>query len=100
MCGCGPPAPDLEPNRYKSWPRQRPTCDGSKPAVVALLLLGGSLGRWDDLEALVGDRLAALDGHPEGSGGESSLGPLHGLELTSELLGQALVELVGVEVAR
>src|SRR5262245_59658726 len=28
MRGCGPPAPDLEPNRHKSWPRQRPTCDG------------------------------------------------------------------------
>src|SRR5262245_64151616 len=28
MRGCGPPAPDLESNRRKSWPRQRPTYDG------------------------------------------------------------------------
>src|SRR5262245_16871718 len=74
-------------------------CDGLEPAFVALLLLGGALGCWDDLEALVWDRLSALDGQPVGSRGESSLGPLHGLKLASELLGQALVELVGVEVA-
>src|SRR5262249_54518422 len=72
---------------------------GSGAAVVACLLLRGTLGGRNDLEALVRDRLAALDREPVCPFEEALLGPLDGLELGAEAVDQRLVEL-GIVGAR
>ncbi len=62
------------------------------------MLLDGQLGRRQSLEALVGNRLAALGGEAEGSRREPCLRALQRRELGSEILGEARVELFLVEV--
>ena len=57
-----------------------------------------ALGRREDLEAFVGDRLPALDREAVCSGGETLLGSLDGGELFAQVISQTLVELVLVEI--
>ncbi len=77
---------------------------GSRPrrrsAGGALLLLDRQLGGREGLEALVGDRLAALDRDAVGAGAESHLGALDGGEPPLQVLEPAGVELVLVEALR
>ena len=60
----------------------------------------GELGCRDDLEPLVGNRLATLDRQAVGAGGETRLGPLDGGQLLAQIVGKTLVELVLVEIRR
>ena len=62
------------------------------------MLLDGQLGRRQSLEALVGDRLAALGGEAVGPGREPRLRALEHRELRGEILCQTRVELFLVEV--
>src|SRR5918992_4925131 len=68
------------------------------PAVVAFLLFDSALGGGYRLEPLVRDGLAALDREPVGAGCEPRLGPLDGGEGLTEVVREALVQLVCVEV--
>ena len=61
-------------------------------------LVRSALGRREDLEPLVGDRLSTLDRDPVRSRGEALLGSLDGGELFAEIVPQTLVELVLVEI--
>ena len=74
--------------------------DASDPRLVlpSALFLDRELGRGEDLEPLVRNRLAALDREAIGPRGEALLRPLDGRELRLEVSAQALVELVLVEV--
>ena len=63
-----------------------------------MLLLDSQLCRRQSLEALVGNRLAALGGEAEGSRREPCLRALERRELGSEILCEARVELFLVEV--
>jgi hypothetical protein len=63
-----------------------------------LLLLDGQLGRRQGLEALLGDRLAALGGEAVGPVREPRLRALERRELRGEILRQTRVELSLVEV--
>jgi len=62
------------------------------------LLVDRPLGGRQRLEALVGDRLAALDREPVRSGRKAGLGPLEGRKLLAEIVLQAFGELVLLEV--
>src|SRR5262249_50202752 len=68
------------------------------PTPAELLLFDRSLGRGESFEALVGNGLAALDGEPEGTAGESRFGPLERRKLFGEILGKTCVELILIEV--
>src|SRR6188472_1513438 len=72
---------------------------GSAAAFVAGLLFDGALGRRLRLQASVGNRLAALDRKPVGPVRQALLGPLHRCELVTQVLTQARVALVLVELA-
>ena len=72
---------------------------GPPPALlVRFLFLDGPLGRRQGLEALIGDRLAALDGEAVRSGGETRFGTLERGKVFAQVLRETLVELVLVEV--
>ena len=75
--GAGAPAPERSAGRF---------------------LLDRALRGRDGLEALVGDRLAALDREPVRARGEPLLGTLERRELRLEVLRAAGVELVLIEV--
>jgi hypothetical protein len=67
---------------------------------LASLFFDRSLGRRESLEALVRDRLSALDRAAVGAGGKTGLGTLDGLELFPEVIRQTFVQLVLIEVGR
>jgi hypothetical protein len=64
------------------------------------LFFNGQFGRREDLEALVGDRFTTRDGETVGAGGEPCLGAFDGAEPCLEVVAEAFVELVLVEVGR
>ena len=76
--------------------------DGPRPPVECRqrldFFLGRALGRRERLEALVRDRLPALDREAVRARREPGLGALDGCQLLAEVVGKALVELVLVEV--
>jgi len=62
------------------------------------LLVRGALGRRQDFEAFVRNRLAAFDRESVGAVDETLLGSFDGRELLAQVVFQALVELVLVEI--
>ena len=82
--------------------RRKRTCVVVPAAVSPLspcaLLVGGALGRRQDLETFVRDRLSALDREAVGSGGKALLGSLDSGKLFAQIVFQAFVELVLVEI--
>jgi hypothetical protein len=69
-------------------------------ALPARLFLDRPLGRRPRLEALVRDRLAALDRKPVFPSCKSLLGPLYGSELFAKIVEPTGAEFVFVEVRR
>ena len=67
-------------------------------SLVRFLFLDGPLGCRHGLEALIRDRLAALDGEAVRSGGETRLGALERVKVFAQVVRKTLVELVLVEV--
>ena len=63
-------------------------------------LVGRQLGRRNSLETFIGNRLSARDREAVRSAREALLGPLHGRQLVAEIVFQAFVELVLVEIGR
>jgi hypothetical protein len=74
-------------------PAQRSSRSGPRA-----LLVGGQFGRRERLETLVRNRLTTLDRKTVRAGGETFFGALDRGELLAEILLQALVELVLVEI--
>src|SRR5438034_11214223 len=74
-------------------PASRAQPQPSGALVVAGLLLDRPLGPRHGLQAVVGDRLAALHRQSEGALREPLLGPLHRRQLLAQALGQAGVAL-------
>src|SRR5581483_7125855 len=72
----------------------------SEAPLPRAFLVRRQLGGRDGLEALVGDRLPALDREAVGARGKTPLRSLDGRELFAEVVAQSLVELVLVEVGR
>ena len=60
--------------------------DPAAGRLAGAFLVCGELGRGHGLEALVGNRLTALDGEPERSIRKARLGALQGGELLSEIV--------------
>src|SRR5580765_4329528 len=76
----------------------RGTRNRRQPCLVRFLFLDGPLGRRQGLEALVRDRLAALDGEAVRSGGETRLCALERDEVLPKVVRETLVELVLIEI--
>ena len=105
----GPPAAAACASRRRSRPvgrrgAARPkwssaTCSSARQSPLARSS-GGQLGGREHLEALVRNRSPALDRKAVGAVGEPRLGALDRVQLAAEIIGQALVELVLVEVGR
>ena len=86
-------------NASRSVPPRRAWLIVGGTAVVQLVapsfgarLVHGAFGRRDDLEALVRNRLAALDRQAVGAGGQTLLGTHQRVEPFPEVVGEALVE--------
>ena len=70
------------------------------PALVVFLLLDGPLGCREGFEAVVRDRLVALDRPSVRTLLEPRLRPLDGAERLAQVVADAFVQLVGVELGR
>src|SRR5262245_39194737 len=86
--------------------RRRRTCSARTRTTsprrnyLPALFLCRSLGRGERFEALVRDRLPALDREAVRAAGESRFGPIDCGQLLAQVVGQSRVELVLVEVGR
>ena len=71
-----------------------------RPSELAGFFFDRALGGRNHFEALVRDRLSALDREAVGAGCEPRLRPFDGRELLAEIVCEALVELVLVQLGR
>jgi hypothetical protein len=69
-------------------------------ALETRLLFGSALGGWYGLESLVGDRFVALDRQSVGPGGKSLFGACDGRQFDSQVVGEALIQFVVVQIGR